>query len=83
MVMRTALIWALMVSPALAGVEDDYVACLVGQSAVALHSQQSKDALAAQQAALKLCPEPKGTGEDEMEGLLDYVNLMVERMAAE
>lgn len=81
--MKSALVAAmlLMATPALADADDDYVACLIGRAAVALHS--GKDANAAQDMAYKACPAPPSTGDEADEGLDDYVNLMVERMAAE
>ncbi len=83
--MKHALIAAMVMlsGQALASPYDDYVACLVGKSAVALHSQATKDASTAQEAAYAACPEPADADDQEMEGLLDYVNLMVERMATE
>lgn len=84
--MKHLLIAALLLStPALASPEDDYIACLVGRSAVAL-SQQSgdKDADRAQEVAYGECAEPASFAPDtEIDGLQDYVALMVERMAAE
>jgi len=64
-------------------VSDDYVACLIGRSGVALQAQQSghRDAAKAQAIAYKQC-KPKGKIEDnEGEGLSDFVNMMVEKMA--
>lgn len=86
MAMRTALIFALLTIPAFASPKDDYVACLIGQAAVALHNQSAKDAASAQEIAYDLCGEMVdgvNIPEQEREGLGDYVNLMVERMAAE
>lgn len=75
----------LFATPAFADAADDYVACLVGQSAVALHDQgDKKDADAAQEIAFAKCPEPTGiSGETEIEGLLDYVNKSVQAIAGE
>lgn len=63
---------------------DDYVACLVGRSAVALHSQSDSklDALALQEIAYAACAEPRDVDEQELEGISDFVNMMVEAMAA-
>jgi hypothetical protein len=81
--MKTLLIAALLFStPALADAVDDYAACLIGQSAVAIHNG-AKDAEAAQEAAHGLCKEPVGIAENEAEGLLDYVNLVVEGIASQ
>jgi hypothetical protein len=81
--MKSALIAAMLLTacPAFADADDDYVACLIGRAAVALHS--GKDANTAQDLAYEACPAPPSSGDDEDEGLGDYVNLMVERMAAE
>ncbi|MEP9390417.1 hypothetical protein [Mesorhizobium sp. KR9-304] len=89
--MKTALIAALLftASPAFASPEDDYVACLIGRAAVALLKQNPPmtNAEAAQEVAYGFCPEPASIGADPngeaVEGISDYVNLMVERMAAE
>jgi hypothetical protein len=69
--------------------DDDYVACLIGQAAVALLQQNPPmtDAEAAQEVAYGFCPEPASVSADPngeaVESVSDYVNLMVERMAAE
>jgi hypothetical protein len=69
--MKTLLFAALLfATPALADAVDDYAACLIGQSAVAINNG-AKDAEAAQEAA------------HEAEGLLDYVNLVVEDIAGQ
>jgi hypothetical protein len=62
--------------------EDDYVACLIGQAAVVLHKQGSKkDAKAAQTKAYSIC-KPVGTlSHGSTEGIGDYVNMMVQKMA--
>ena len=61
---------------------DDYVACMIRQSAVALHAQgEKKDTNAAQEVAYAKCKEPKGLN-DEDEGLGDFVNLAVMGIAA-
>ncbi len=63
---------------------DDYVACLVGRAAVALHAQgNKKDSAAAMGEAYKRCKEPKGLGENEAEGIRDYFNMMLISMAGE
>jgi hypothetical protein len=79
-----ALIFAavLVASPALADPIDDYVSCMIGQSAVALHAQPApKDSARAQEAAHKLCPEPASYGDDEPDGVGDFINLAVEAIA--
>jgi hypothetical protein len=84
--MKSLLIAALLLAtPALASPEDDFIACLVGRSAVALSQQAGvKDAEKAQEVAYGQCEEPAEFAPDtEYDGLQDYVNLMVERMAAE
>jgi hypothetical protein len=89
--MKTILVAAalLIAAPLFASPSDDYVACLIGQSAVALLKQNPPmtDAEAAQEVAYGFCPEPASVGADPngeaVEGIGDYVNLMVERMAAE
>lgn len=81
--LKTALFAiALLASwPAQADAVDDYVACLIGRSAVALGQQ--KNAEQAQEIAYGLCKEPTDYGDAEPDGVSDYVNLMVERMATE
>lgn len=80
--MRFILIALLLASaPALADANDDYAACLIGQSAVALQNG-APDADAAQASAHKLCKEPAGIAENEAEGLLDFVNSTVQAIAA-
>ena len=61
--MRTALITlALLASwPAQADAVDDYVACLIGQSAVALGQEKSTEQ--AQEIAYGLCREPADFGD--------------------
>ena len=87
--MKSASIAATMLftAPVFAGpdsrVVDDYIACLIGQSAVALKAGAA-DATAAQQYAYERCPEPKEVTENpDAGGLYDYVNIMVEKMAAQ
>lgn len=70
------------IAPGFADPTDDYVACLVGRSAVALNQQTgAKDAAAAQKLAYSHCKKPKGLNPDESEGLLDFVNIAVEAIA--
>lgn len=65
--------------PALADETDNYAACLIGQSAVALQKQsEKKDIAAAQEIAYSICKEPRNMDENEAEGLSDFVNLSVE-----
>ena len=61
---------------------DDYVSCLIGRATVALHAQgAAKDAERARVVAYKQC-KMKGTlGDEGAEGLSDYVNMMIEKMA--
>ena len=66
--------------PVYADQSDDYVACLVGRAAVALHKQSKKDSGKALEIAYRQCKEPKGVPEAELEGLSDYANTMVEAM---
>lgn len=66
-------------APAWGEALDDYVACMIGRSAVVLHEQTKKDAYEAQEIAYDLCPAPANTDD----GVGDYINLMVEKMAAE
>ena len=87
--MKDILIAAAMVfaSPVSAApnsrVVDDFVACLIGQSAVALNAGAS-NATAAQQVAYERCNEPKEiTDNPESVGPYEYVNIMVEKMAAQ
>lgn len=78
-----ATVFVMLAGHAAATPTDDFVACLIGQSAVALHAGAS-DAVSAQEAASERCDEPKEVADNpEADGLYDYVNLMVERMAAE
>ena len=77
----------LFTAPVFAGpdsrVVDDFIACLIGQSAVALKAGAA-DATAAQQVAYERCDEPKEVTENpDAAGLYDYVNIMVEKMAAQ
>ncbi|WHA40147.1 hypothetical protein [Agrobacterium larrymoorei] len=67
--------------PAYADQSDDYVACLVGKAAVALHKQSRKDSGKALEIAYRRCKEPKGVSENELEGLSDYVSMQVDAMA--
>jgi hypothetical protein len=61
---------------------DDYVACLIGRAAVALHNQSgTKDAAKAQQVAYRQCKTKGRIDHEEGEGVSDFVNIMVERMA--
>jgi hypothetical protein len=62
--------------------EDDYVACLIGQAALALHKQgPKKDATAAQTKAYSVCKLDGKLSNDSTEGIGDYVNMMVQKMA--
>jgi hypothetical protein len=82
--MKHALIVALLfATPALASPEDDFIACLVGRSAVALQAQTGpKDSEAAQTVAYEHCPQPAAFAADtEVDGIEDFVNMMVEQMA--
>jgi hypothetical protein len=83
--MKHALVAAMLLLPvpALASVDDDYVSCLVGRSAVALLNDEAKTAETAQQIAYETCPQPALPDDIDLDGLQDMVNLMVERMAAE
>jgi hypothetical protein len=69
-------------APAKADPSDDYVACLVGRAAVALHKQSKKDSGKALEIAHRQCREPKGLSENELEGLSDYVSTLVDAMAS-
>lgn len=83
--MKTLLAaFLLITSPVSASPVDDYVACLIGESAVALHAQTGgKDASKAQEVAFKKCPEPNDVAADpEADGLYDFINLAVESIAA-
>lgn len=60
---------------------DDYVACLIGRAAVAMHKQDRPDSGKALEIAYRQCTEPKDISGDELEGLADYVNTQVEAMA--
>ena len=67
-----------------AGKADDYVACLIGQSAVALNWQEKKDTDAAQKAAFKVCKKPEGLEAESGDRLADlyvFVNLAVKGIA--
>lgn len=83
--MRKALFAALLIVPttAFAATDDDYVSCLVGQSAVALLNDEAKTAEEAQKLAYAACPQPALPDDIDLDGLEDMVNIMVERMAAE
>ena len=67
--------------PALADAGDDYVACLIGRSAVALGQQAVKDANEAQYVAYSQCAEPEDYGSSEPDGVVDFVNQAVEALA--
>jgi hypothetical protein len=74
----------LSTGPVAADASDDYVACLIGRSAVALHRQTGKmDAAKAQQVAYRQRKSKQRLGSEEGEGASDFVNMMVERMANE
>lgn len=60
---------------------DDYVACLIGRAAVAMHKQERRDSSKALEIAYRQCAEPKDISGEELEGLADYVNTQVEAMA--
>jgi hypothetical protein len=80
MTMRLALVLAFLATPAFASAKDDFVVCVVGQAAVALkHGDLKEDAF---EIAYDMCPLPSGMTEADSE-LIAYINLMVERMAAE
>lgn len=76
------LLLAVTPAPAHADASDDYVACLVGRAAVALHKQDKKDSGKALEIAYRQCREPKGVSENELEGLSDYVSTLVDAMAS-
>ena len=61
--------------------EDAYVACLIGQAAVALHRRC--DAKAAQAKAYQICKSPGRSNLEAVEGIGDYVNMKVTGMASE
>jgi len=63
--------------------EDDYVACLIGQSAVALKWKGVKDAEAAQARAYKVCKFVGKLEQQEEEGLGDFVNSVVLELVKE
>jgi hypothetical protein len=67
---------------AFANAEDDYVACMIGRSALALYKQEKKDSDKAQAVAYKHCRklEPK-YGNEGGEGVSDYINMQVEKLA--
>lgn len=82
--MKTALLAVALMfaSPAVADPADDYVACLIGRSAIALDQQEgAKDATKAQEVAYGQCPEPTDFGDAEPDGISDFVNMAVENMA--
>lgn len=82
--MKTALLAAALMFPSLAWADpaEDYVACLIGRSAIALDRQEgSKDPSKAQEVAYGQCPEPEDFGDSEPDGIEDFVNMAVENMA--
>lgn len=83
--MRKTFFAAVLLIPvtAFAATDDDYVSCLVGQSAVALLNSEAKTAEEAQRLAYAACPQPDLPEDVDLDGLEDMVNIMVERMAAE
>lgn len=85
-VLSAATLFAIAVlaaGPASADAVDDYVACLVGHSAVLMDGQKTKDASTALEKAFGLCKEPADAdyGDAEPDGVSDYVNLLVENIA--
>jgi len=61
---------------------DDYVACLIGQAAVALNKQvDQKDVAAALDTAYGKCKAPQSFGDAEPDGVEDFVVFMVEKLA--
>ncbi len=70
--------------PAFADPTDNYVACVIGKSAVALQEQPpgKKSSESAQETAYGLCPEPE-MDEQEGEGVSDYINISVKAIAKE
>ena len=83
--MKTTLLAAVFLTvarPAFADAADDYVACLIGRSAIALGRQErTKDAAKAQEVAYGQCAEPKDYGDAEPDGVVDFANMAVENMA--
>jgi len=81
--MKHILISALLLAsaPAFAGTDDDYVACLVGWSAVSLLNGETNDAEAAQAVAYQKCPRPELPEGIDLDGLEDMVNFTVEAIA--
>lgn len=78
-----ALTLSLTAATAHADQSDDYVACLIGRAAVALHKQAKKDGSKALETAYSRCKEPTGIQENELEGLADYVSTQVDAMASQ
>jgi len=80
-----ALVLSSFVLPgiAYADAEDEYVACVIGHAAVALKNMQKKDSNEAQAIAYKKCKTPRGIEGDEVEGVSDFINLQVMKLADE
>jgi hypothetical protein len=85
-IVSLATIITLFTIPAVADQrEDDYVACLIGRSGVALQKQiGEKNSEKALTAAYKLCKKKRtNVSSEEGDGIGDFVSLMVDRMAGE
>ena len=64
-----------------AGTSDDYVACVIGTAVVNLHNGSSNEEAVAK--AWTVCePLSKGIGENELEGISDFVYMTFEKLAA-
>lgn len=80
--LRSSFAIAWTISPSWADTEgDDYVACLIGRAAVALHRNE-KDSSGALEVAFKKCKPSKKISENELEGISDFANMMIEKMAS-
>lgn len=82
--MKAALIVLALLAPgpAWADAVDDYVACLIGRAAVALHAQGGEvDVDKALDVAYEACDEPADYGDAEPDGVDDMVLFTTEKIA--
>jgi len=81
----TLILLTALLAPGIAwaDTEDEYVACVIGHAAVALNKMKTKDAGKAQAIAYQRCKAPKGLRGDEQEGMSDFINMQVLRLAGQ
>ena len=81
--MKAILLAILLLTPvpAIAGTDDDYMACLIGWAGVAIANSDVQTADAALAIAYKTCPQPVLDEGTDLDGLEDMVRMAVEDMA--